>query len=118
MKDKMKPNFGNWVPKKLLALLFITTLAIAILLCLAVFLDWLMPITYTLAVLLCISLFFSCYMMAFHHAFSFDGGGMTLSSVALYRYRLLGYPHVEKLHAPKNEGVEIVAANAAPKNLL
>jgi len=25
---------------------------------------------------------------------------------------------VEKLHAPKNEGVEIVAANAAPKNLL
>ncbi len=76
MKDKMKPNFGNWVPKKLLALLFITTLAIAILLCLAVFLDWLMPITFTLAVLLCISLFFSCYMMAFHHAFSFDGGGM------------------------------------------
>ena len=76
MKDKMKPNFGNWVPKKLLALLFITTLAIAILLCLAVFLDWLMPITFSLAVLLCISLFFSCYMMAFHHAFSFDGGGM------------------------------------------
>jgi SAM-dependent methyltransferase len=76
MKGYKKPDYGNWVPKKLLALLYVTTLAITILLCLAVFCDWLMPITIILAVLLCFSLFFSCYMTAFHHAFSFDGGGM------------------------------------------
>ena len=42
MKDNMKPDYGNWVPKKLLALLYVTTLAIAILLGLAIFCDRLM----------------------------------------------------------------------------
>ncbi len=76
MQDKMKPNYGNWVSTKFLALLYVTTLFCAILLCLAAFRDWLMSITITLSVVLCFSLFFSCYMTAFHHAFSFDGGGM------------------------------------------
>ena len=76
MKDKMKPDYGNWVPTKLLALLYVATLTVAILMCHAVFCDWSMPITIILAVLLCFSLFFSCYMTAFHHAFSFSGGGM------------------------------------------
>lgn len=76
MKDKMKPDYGNWVPTKLLALLYVTSLTIAILLCLSIFCKWIIPIAIFLAVLLCISLFFSSYMTAFHHAFSFSGGGM------------------------------------------
>ena len=76
MKDKMKPDYGNWVPTKLLALLYVTSLTIAILLCFSIFCKWIIPIAIFLAVLLCISLFFSSYMTAFHHAFSFSGGGM------------------------------------------
>ena len=63
MKGYKKPDYGNWVPKKLLALLYMTTLAITILLCLAVFCDWLMPITIIMAVLLCFSLFFLVLLM-------------------------------------------------------
>ena len=76
MKDKMKPDYGNWVPTKLLALLYVTSLTIAILLCFSIFCKWIIPIAIFLAFLLCISLFFSSYMTAFHHAFSFSGGGM------------------------------------------
>ena len=32
MKDKMKPDYGNWVPTKLLALLYVASLTIAVLL--------------------------------------------------------------------------------------
>lgn len=76
MKDKMKPDYGNWVPTKLLALLYVTSLTIAVLLFISILCKWIIPVTIVLAVLLCISLFFSCYMTAFHHAFSFSGGRM------------------------------------------
>ena len=71
MKDKMKPDYGNWVPTKLLALLYVASLTIAFLLFISILCKWIIPVTIVLAVLLCISLFFSCYMTAFHHAFSF-----------------------------------------------
>ncbi len=76
MKDKMKPDYGNWVPTKLLALLYVASLTIAVLLFISILCKWIIPVTIVLAVLLCISLFFSCYMTAFHHAFSFSGGRM------------------------------------------
>lgn len=76
MKEKMKPNYGNWVPTKLLALLYVTTLSIAILLLFSVICGCIIPVSVFLAVLLGVSLFFSLYMTAFHHAFSFSGGGM------------------------------------------
>ena len=76
MKDKMKPDYGNWVPTKLLALLYALTLASAAFFGLAILCHWAVPMAIILAVLLCVSLFFSCYMTAFHHAFSFSGGGM------------------------------------------
>ena len=76
MKDNMKPDYGNWVPAKLLALLYVTTLSIAVLLFFSVFCGWMIPVTVILAVLFGVSLFFSLYMTAFHHAFSFSGGGM------------------------------------------
>jgi len=76
MKENMKPDYGNWVPRKLLASLYVATSVIAVLLCLAVFCNWALPVTIILAVLLFVSLFFSFYMTAFHHAFSFSGGGM------------------------------------------
>lgn len=76
MKDMMKPRYGNWVPTKLLTLLYVVTLASAALFCLAIAYHWAMPIAVILVAFLCVSLFFSCYMTAFHHAFSFNGGGM------------------------------------------
>ena len=76
MKDMMKPRYGNWVPTKLLTLLYVVTLASAALFCLAIAYHWAMPIAVALGAFLCVSLFFSCYMTAFHHAFSFNGGGM------------------------------------------
>lgn len=39
MKDNMKPDYGNWVPAKLLALLYVTTLSIAVLLFFRSFAD-------------------------------------------------------------------------------
>ncbi len=76
MKDYMTPDYGNWVPKKLLVLFYLMTLVSAVLLGLTVFYAWPMSFIMILAVVLCVSLFFSCYMTAFHHAFSFCGGGM------------------------------------------
>ncbi len=76
MKDNMKPEYGNWVPTKLLALLYTITLAGIVLLYFSIVYHWAVLVIIMIALLLSISLFFSCYMTAFHHAFSFGGGGM------------------------------------------
>lgn len=76
MKDSMKPYYGNWVPAKLLALLYAVSLGSAVLCVLAVACHWATPLCVVMAVALCVSLLFACLMTAFHHAFSFSGGGM------------------------------------------
>jgi len=64
MRDYMTPDYGNWVPKKLLVLFYLMTLVSAVLLGLTVFYAWPMSFIMILAVVLCVSLFFSCYMTA------------------------------------------------------
>ncbi len=76
MKENIKPDYGNWVPTKLLVLLFVLTLAAGLLLALALLHGWAWYFGALFAVLLVIALFFFGYMCAFHHAFSFSGGGM------------------------------------------
>ncbi len=76
MKDHSKPDYGNWVPTKLLVLLYLLSLAAAVLLCLSVILGWQWYFTAILSLSLCVAVFFAFYMSAFHHAFSFNGGGM------------------------------------------
>ena len=72
----LKPDYGNWIPKKLLALLYSACLASAVLLCVAVNCEWWLPLAVFFAVFLCVSLFFACYMTVFYRACSFSGGGM------------------------------------------
>ena len=51
MKDKMKPDYGNWVPTKLLALLYVASLTIAVLLFISILCKWIIPVTIVLVLL-------------------------------------------------------------------
>ncbi|MCR4853258.1 MAG: class I SAM-dependent methyltransferase [Prevotella sp.] len=76
MKDNKKADYGNWVPTKLLALLSVLSIGAAAMLIVSVCCHWSLIWTALFGALFCVALFFYCYMAAFHHAFSFGGGGM------------------------------------------
>ncbi len=76
MKDIMKPDYGNWVPKRLLYALLIATLIPTALLVGALAAGWTWPWIVLLTLLLLISAGFLIYMTILYHVFSFSGGGL------------------------------------------
>lgn len=73
--NMLKPDYGNWIPKKLLALLYSACLASAVLLCVAVNCEWWLP----LAVILC-----RIFMRFFVLCLLYDG---VLSCLLIQRWR-------------------------------
>lgn len=72
----MKPDYGNWVPKRLLYVLLVVTLVFTVLLGGALAGGWAWPWMVLVAILLVVSAGFLCYMAILHHVFSFNGGGL------------------------------------------
>lgn len=72
----MKPNYGNWVPKRLLYVLLIAVLVFIALLIVALADGWEWPWMVLVATLLVGSAGFLCYMTVLYHVFSFSGGGL------------------------------------------
>ena len=71
-----KPKYGNWVPEKLLALLWVLT-AIAAALLIASIEVWKNGILIAVfAIGTVAALFYAVYMTMFHKEFSFEGGGL------------------------------------------
>ena len=72
----MKPDYGNWVPKRLLYVLLVVTLVFTVLLGGALAGGWAWPWMALVAILLVVSGGFLCYMTVLYHVFSFNGGGL------------------------------------------
>lgn len=72
----MKPNYGNWVPKRLLYVLLVAALVFFALLIWALADGWAWPWMVLAAILLVASTGFLCYMAVLYHVFSFSGGGL------------------------------------------
>ena len=72
----MKPDYGNWVPKRLLFVLLALVLIFTALLIGALAVGWACPWIVIAAILLVISAGFLCYMVILFHVFSFSGGGL------------------------------------------
>ena len=72
----MKPDYGNWVPKRLLYGLLIAVLITTALLIGALVAGWAWPWMVLVAILLVVSAGFLCYMTVLYHVFSFSGGGL------------------------------------------
>lgn len=72
----MKPDYGNWVPKRLLYGLLVTVLITTALLIGALAAGWAWPWLVLVAILLVVSAGFLCYMTVLYHVFSFSGGGL------------------------------------------
>ena len=72
----MKPDYGNWVPKRLLYALLIAVLITTALLIGALAAGWAWPWIALVAILLVVSAGFLCYMTVLYHVFSFSGGGL------------------------------------------
>ncbi len=72
----MKPDYGNWVPKRLLYLLLVSVLVFIALLIGALTNDWAFPWIVIVAILLAVSAGLLCYMAILYHVFSFTGGGL------------------------------------------
>ena len=72
----MKPDYGNWVPKRLLYGLLIAVLITTALLIGALANGWAWPWIALVAILLVVSAGFLCYMTVLYHVFSFSGGGL------------------------------------------
>ena len=72
----MKPDYGNWVPKRLLYGLLIAVLITTALLIGDLAVGWAWPWMVLVTILLVISVGFFCYMAILYHAFSFSGGGL------------------------------------------
>ena len=72
----MKPDYGNWVPKRLLYGLLIAVLITTALLIGALAAGWAWPWLVLVAILLVVSAGFLCYMTVLYHVFSFSGGGL------------------------------------------
>ncbi|MBR6963064.1 MAG: methyltransferase [Prevotella sp.] len=72
----MKPDYGNWVPKRLLYGLLVAVLITTALLIGALANGWAWPWMALVAILLVVSAGFLCYMTVLYHVFSFSGGGL------------------------------------------
>lgn len=75
-RTNMKPDYGNWVPKRLLYGLLIAVLITTALLIGALAAGWAWPWLVLVAILLVVSAGFLCYMTVLYHVFSFSGGGL------------------------------------------
>ena len=75
MKEK-KINYGNWVPERLLKLLWSSTIVFAVLLVLNLIVWQKTVLTIIFALASAILLIYSILMQQMHHAFSFTGGGL------------------------------------------
>ena len=75
-RTNMKPDYGNWVPKRLLYGLLIAVLITTALLIGALTNGWAWPWIALVAILLVVSAGFLCYMTVLYHVFSFSGGGL------------------------------------------
>ena len=73
-KPNLQPNYGNWVPIRLLFMLLAVTLLFAVLLILSFVNTWTWPWTALIVALIAISTGFLCYMCLLFRTFSFSGG--------------------------------------------
>ena len=74
--DKNKINYGNWVPERLLKLLWSLTAVFSVLLILNLCIWKNLVLTIIFAVAVVVLLIYSILMQQMHHAFSFTGGGL------------------------------------------
>lgn len=72
----MKPDYGNWVPKRLLFILLVAVLVFIVLLIGVLADGWDWPWMVLVAILLAASAGILCYMAVLYHLFSFSGGGL------------------------------------------
>ena len=72
----MKPDYGNWVPKRLLYVLLVVVLISIVLMIRALADGWALPWMVLVAILLVVSTGFLSYMTVLYHVFSFCGGGL------------------------------------------
>ena len=75
MKTSLKPDYGNWVPKKLLVIAAAVALVAAALLIASVCFAWGWLWTTVIALLLCFVVALLAYMTLSYRAFSHHGGG-------------------------------------------
>ena len=75
MKTSLKPDYGNWVPKKLLVIAVAVALVVAALLIASVCFAWGWLWTTVIALLLCFIVALLAYMTLSYRAFSHHGGG-------------------------------------------
>ena len=75
MKTSLKPDYGNWVPKKLLVIAAAVALVVAALLIASVCFAWGWLWTTVIALLLCFVVALLAYMTLSYRAFSHHGGG-------------------------------------------
>jgi len=75
-RTNMKPDYGNWVPKRLLYGLLIAVLVLTALLIGGLADGWAWPWMVLVAILLIVSAGFLCYMAVLYRVFSFNGGGL------------------------------------------
>ena len=75
MKTSLKPDYGNWVPKKLLVIAAAVALVVAALLIASVCFAWGWLWTTVIALLLCFIVALLAYMTLSYRAFSHHGGG-------------------------------------------
>ncbi len=73
---RLQPDYGNWVPKRLLFLLASISLLFTLLICFSINEEWGGIWTALMCLLLCIGLFFFIYMTILYHAFSQDGNAL------------------------------------------
>ena len=71
-----KPDYGNWVPKKLLALLWGAAAVSTCLLAANLLLFKVKLLTVLLAILSAVFLLYALYMQILHRSFSFEGGNL------------------------------------------
>lgn len=75
MKTSLKPNYGNWIPKKLLVLIAAVAFMAGALLIVSLCFAWGWLWTTVIALLLCFVVALLAYMTLSYRAFSHDGGG-------------------------------------------
>ena len=75
-KSNTLPDYGNWVPIRLLCLLAATTMIPAILLALSIINGWSWQLMALFIILFVVSALFLCYMAILYDVFSSNGGGL------------------------------------------
>ncbi|MCR5131623.1 MAG: class I SAM-dependent methyltransferase [Prevotella sp.] len=88
MEKELRPDYGNWVPKRLLLLLAVIDLVFAVLLIVAVCKEWGWALTALFAVLLVVGLMSLAYMGILYRVFSHSGGAF-MTKVHEYVVRTL-----------------------------